>query len=368
MRNTYRNTYIDDWQILQDRFEKWWYREIKDKPLMRIIARGKTAAQEKLKKFSDPVNPEEHHLDVSRIVGKFRNFCETHYFLADAFPSVDINLGPGSMALYLGGEPEFAWNTVWYKEKFDNPDEFSSLKYDESNYWWNHHQKMLKEAVELSESDFYIAIPDIIENLDILSALRGPQNLCFDIFDEPDTVLKGVNIIDDLYFKYYDRCYDIVKDINLSSSYTAFNILGQGRIAKIQCDFSALISPEMFKSHVQASLTKQCQALDHSVFHLDGPDTIKHVPTLMEIKELDALQWTCGAGKPDGGYEGWYPIYDQVHDAGKGLWIALQDGSPDDWARSAKRLVKRYGAAGLYILFPAFSNLAEAKKMATLFD
>ena len=336
-----RTTYIDNWQIIKDRFEQWWKRETWTRPLMRIIAPGKVAAQEKLKVIDHPKNPKDLCLDVPGIVGKYRNFCETHYFLSDAFPSVNLNLGPGSMALYLGGEPEFTWDTVWYREKCESPGEFLRLRYDENNSWWKLHQKMLREAVELSTGDFYVAIPDIIENLDILSALRGPQNLCFDILDEPDEVRKGVKIIDDLYFKYYDRCYDLVKDEDLSSVYTAFNILGQGRIAKLQCDFSALISPEMFRDYVQASLTAQCQRLDHSIFHLDGPDTIKHVPALMEIKELDALQWTCGAGKPDGGAE--------------------------DWAKSAQRLVKRYGATGLYLLFPSFPDLAQAQEMAALF-
>ena len=363
-----RNTYIENWQVIKDRFEQWWKRDDWTRPLMRIIAPGKIPAQGKLKDLADPGNPRDLYLDVSRIILGFRNYCESHYFLADAFPSVDINLGPGSMALYLGCEPGFAWDTLWFKEKCESPGEFMGLKYDENNSWWKLHQKMLKEAVELSERDFYVAIPGIVENLDILSSLRGPQNLCFDILDEPDAVMEGVKIIDDLYFKYYDPCYDLLKDDDLSSSYTIFNILGQGRVATLQCDFSALISPEMFRTYVQPSLTKQCRNLNHSVFHLDGPDAIKHVPALMEIRELDALQWTYGAGKPDGGCEDWYPIYDQVHEAGKGLCISLQDGGPSDWAKGAQRLVKRYGAKGLYLLFPCFPDLCQAQEMAELFD
>ena len=56
------------------------------------------------------------------------------------------------------------------------------------------------------------------------------------------------------------------------------------------------------------SLQQQCQKLDYTLYHLDGPDAIKHLDALMEIEELDALQWTPGAGKPDGGDELWYPI------------------------------------------------------------
>ena len=139
-------------------------------------------------------------------------------------------------------------------------------------------------------------------------------------------------------------------------------------MAKLQCDFNALISREMFRDFTQESLAKQCRNLDYSVFHLDGPDAIKHVPVLMDIKELNALQWTCGAGKPDGGHPDWYPIYDQVRAAGKGLHIMIYDGKPEDWEISAQKLVKRYGTAGLYFLFPVFPDMASAQRMMDLFN
>jgi 5-methyltetrahydrofolate--homocysteine methyltransferase len=359
------NTYIGDWQKTLDRFEQWWDFRDMDKPLMRIVAAGKPGTSVPLEK---PRDPSTLYIDTKRIVTGFRNYCETHYFLADAFPAMDLNLGPGSMALYLGGEPEFAWDTLWYHPYMDSPEKFNTIRYDEQNNWWVLHQKMLKEAVELARGDFYISIPDIVENLDILSAMRSPQNLCFDMLDDPVSVHTGVKKIDDLYFTYYDRIYDIVKDTDGTSSYTAFSVFGRGRVAKVQCDFCALISPDMFREYVEPSLRKQCQKLDHSIYHLDGPDAVKHVPALMEIKELDALQWTCGAGQPDGSCERWYPIYDQVRAAGKGLWIILYDGSPADWAKNVRDIVKRYGTKGIYFLFPEFPDLASAKKMAALFD
>ena len=195
-------------------------------------------------------------------------------------------------------------------------------------------------------------IPDLIENVDILSAMRGPQSFCFDLIDEPELMKQYIKQIDDLYFYYYDAMYDIIKGEDGSSSFTAFNIWGPGKTAKIQCDFSALMSPGQFREFVQPSLRKQCKKLDCSLYHLDGPDAIKHLDALMEIDELDALQWTAGAGQPDGGSEKWYPIYDKVRDAGKSLWIPLYDGTAQDCMDNAEKLVKRYGCDGMYLIFP----------------
>ncbi len=92
------------------------------------------------------------------------------------------------------------------------------------------------------------------------------------------------------------------------------------------------------------------------MYHLDGSAAIRHVEALMEIDELDALQWTAGAGQPDGGSEKWYSIYDQVAAANKSLWIMFSDGGINDWIESADKLVTRYGPERLYFLFPVMEE------------
>ena len=360
-----KTTYVANWQEKYDRFEAWWSRSEVKKPLMQIIAAGKKGNPVLLE---NPDNPEALYLNPRYIVANYRNFCETHYFLADAFPNVSVNLGPGSMALYLGAEPGFAWDTLWYHEALDSAGDLKNLKFNAQNKWWLKHLEMIREALVLADHDFYVGVPDIVENLDILSALRGPQNFCFDMIDDEEAVRIGTEKIDSLYFKFYDAIYEMVKSSEGITAYTAFQIMGKGKVAKIQCDFSAMISPELFRTHVQPSLRKQCRELNHSLYHLDGPDAIKHVDALMEIRELDALQWTAGAGKADGASAQWYPVWDKVHDAGKGLWVKLEDGGPAEWAKAVKNMVQRYGKKGLYFLLPVFDDPKTAEQFSAIFD
>jgi 5-methyltetrahydrofolate--homocysteine methyltransferase len=356
------NMYCENWGRVKERFNAWWRREPMEYPLMCVTASGKPAR--KITPVEDFIDLEDMYTNAYKITGQYKNYCETHWFLEDAFPAVNLNLGPGSLALYLGSEPIFTEETVWYSECIDDLKDFERVKFDPDNRWWKLHFDMIKTAKELAADDFLVTIPDIIENLDIVSAMRGPQKLCYDLMDSPRLVHAALDKVDELYFKYYDAMDDIVKEPDNSVSYTAFRIWGPGRTAKIQCDFCAMMSPDQFREYIQPSLRRQCQKLDNSVYHLDGPDAIKHVPALMEIKELDALQWTCGAGQPDGGCERWYPIYDQVKDAGKALWIALDDGAAEDWVESAKRIIKRYGSDGLYLIFPEFPSRAQAEAAA----
>ena len=284
-----------NWGETKERFLGWWKHSNVDRPLMKIVAKRKTPLED-LEETWEAKTPEDKHLEVERKAINLRNYCRTHDFLAESFPTLDINIGAGSMAAYLGAEPEFSWNTVWFHECIDDWGKRGLLKYDPDNIWWKKHLEAIRRGQELSKGDFLVTIPDIIENVDILSAMRGAQNLCFDIMDEPELIKSYISQIDELYFRYYDAFYDIVKGEDGGSSYTVFSIWAPGRIGKIQCDYSAMISPDQFREFIVPSLRKQCQKLDFTLYHLDGPDAIRHLDALMEIDGIDALQWTAGAG------------------------------------------------------------------------
>ena len=344
--------YKKDWEETKRRFKAWWDGSNSGRPLMWIVAKRRVLLEE-LECEEEFTDAEDFHLNLTKRITRYRNYLKSHIFMADSFPNFDFNLGAGSMAIYLGVEPNFHWDTIWFKECVQEGfNSWGRLYFDQENLWWRKHFELIRSAKELSQDDFLVNIPDIVENIDILAAMRGSQELCYDLVDEPNLVKDYIEQVDELYFLYYDRIYEMVKGRDGSSSYTAFNIWGPGKTAKVQCDFCALMSPFQFREFIQPSLEKQCALLDYSMYHLDGPDAVKHLDALMEIKKLNALQWTPGAGNPDGGYEGWYPIYDKVKAAGKSLWIKLEDGDIKDWVEASERLVKRYGTEGLYLLYP----------------
>jgi hypothetical protein len=359
--------YKENWSKTQQRFNAWWNGDKTDRPMLKVIARRKKAL-EAIESVQPAANPRDYHLDVERIVKELRNACKTHVFMAEAFPYLDINIGPGSMATYLGSEPNFAWDTVWYNECIHDWDQWGEINFNPDNYWWKLHQELISKAHLLSDGDFPIAIPDIVENIDILSAMRGPQKLCYDLIDEPDKVKSFIERIGPLYFKYYDAIHHIVKLDDSSSCYTAFSIWGPGKTAKVQSDFSALISTSQFREFVLPTLRMQCRQLDNSLYHLDGSNAIRHLDALMEIDELNALQWSPGDGKPDGSDKEWYKIYERVRNAGKSLWISICDGTVEDWIKGASKIVKAFGSQGLYLLFPVMEEEDAKRLIATAED
>lgn len=340
-----------NWQETQNKWNNYWNRKNTGRPLMRVIAELEDKRDIEKEKELKPKDMKDKYLNPERIVERYRYFCETHKFLGESFPNLSIDFGPGSLAAYLGSEVVFNEDTVWFEECVDDWNNYKKLEYDPENTWFKKHIDLFKQVKELAGNDFLVCIPDIMENIDVLSSMRGAQNTIFDMMDEPDEVKERINQVDDLYFQYYDQFYNIVKDEEGGSCYTVFQIWGSGKTAKLQCDFSAMISPNQFREFIKDSLEKQARLLDYVIYHLDGPDAIHHLDALMEIEEIDALQWTSGDYGPDGTFEEWYDIYDKAVDAGKGLWVKVYSGKFEEWLERLDKLVARYGSNALFLYF-----------------
>ena len=343
--------YKDNWPQTKEKFTNWWAHKNTGRPLMVVVAK-KAGADSPVPEDLVYKTMDEKYRNAEHMIKRYRYYCETHEFLAESFPNMSADFGPGSLASYIGSDITFNEETVWFNEFVEDWEETPTLVFDQENAWWKEHYALVKRARELAGDDFYIGIPDIMENIDVLASLRGAQNTIFDMVDEPEEIEKRIRQVSDIYFEYYDRFYDLVKDADGGSCYTVFQIWGEGKTAKLQCDFSAMMSPTNFRDFIQAPLREQAGKLNNVLYHLDGPDAIKHMDAIMEIDEIDALQWTSGDHGPDGTLEDWYVIYDKARKAGKSLWIKVYTGGLDDWIAGVDKLVERYGSHSMFLHFP----------------
>ena len=362
-------------EAAKEKFRNYWAHKNTGRPLMCVIARRPEVEQ-----YSDGTPVEGGYLDQicqgkyynmpeelkwkdmedkyqnpQRIVDRYRYFCQTHAFLGESFPNLNIDFGPGSLASYLGAEIGFKEDTVWFNKCLDGWDGVPKLTFDPENKWFKKHLQLAKDCQALAGDDFYVDMPDLMENIDVLASLRGAQDILFDLLDEPEMIGERIQEVTDIYYEYYDRFYDIIKDEEGGNAYTVFQIWGPGRTVKLQCDFSAMMSPEDFRKYIQPSLRSQSENVDHVLYHLDGPAAIKHMDALMEIEGIDALQWTSGDAGPDGTLPDWDVIYDKAIAAGKSIWVKVYSGEFEDWIRNVDRIVNKYGSHSLFLLFPEMS-------------
>ena len=262
----------------------------------------------------------------------------------DLLPVAGTHIGPGSLAMFLGSEPGFQPDTVWYEPRPDDPSEWGELRFDPQNRWWKVQRNIVEESVKIGRGDYYTGMPDLIENLDILASLRGNQELLIDLLTEPDWVKQKLGEINKAWLAAHEDLYQLLRFSDGSSCYHPFFLWGPGRTIKIQCDFSAMIGPDQFAEFVAPYLREQCQYARHSLFHLDGPSCIRHLDLLLDIPELTAISWIPGAGQPHAGDPVWYDLYRRILDAGKSVQACLVP------PEATLDLLNDVGSKGVYVM------------------
>lgn len=312
--------YNPRWHEARLRYTRWWHGVPDDRPLLQVLS----PRSEPVEEAPDPPTAQSHEdqwMNADLRMRHFHHQATRTRFGGDAVPYFDPHLGPGAMALYLGSKPTFQPTTVWFSEVYDDLRSAPLPGFDETNSYWQWSLSTAAEASRRFHGKALVAIPDLCEGVDILASLLGAQRLLYHMMDEPGQVRRFLEKLHELYFRFYDPLYDASRDETGGSCFSAFSLWGPGRVAKVQCDFSAMISPGMFREFVQPYLREQCRRLDYPVYHWDGPDAVQHMDALMEIDELRAIQWTPGAGQPGPGDRSWWRLYRPVIDGGKSLML-----------------------------------------------
>lgn len=236
-------------------------------------------------------------------------------FKADILPVANTHLGPGSLAAILGAELEGGEDTIWIRPQAG---EDGAIVFDENNRWWRLHLDLIRACKQRSQGRYFVGCPDLIEGLDTLAGVRGAQPVLIGMLDDPEKLEQELQAVNNVWFQVFDRIYQEI-NVDGEMAFCYFSIWGPGRAAKLQSDISIMISPQSFRRFVQPFIRQQCQRLDYSLYHLDGPGAIRHLDALLEIEELNAIQWTPGIGQPQGGDPCWYDLYRRIRAGAKAV-------------------------------------------------
>lgn len=246
---------------------------------------------------------------------------------ADMLPVANTQLGPGSLATILGGVFEGGPDTIWIHPDPNYTDDF---KFDETHPNWLLHKDLLKAVKAKANGHYYVGMPDLMEGLDVLAAMKGTDKVLLDTVMQPEVLERQMQLINDIYFKVYDELYDIIREGD-EMAFCYFSSWAPGKMTKIQSDISTMISVPDYRRFVQPFIREQCQRIDYTLYHLDGVSALHHLPAILEVEELNAIQWTPGVGEPQGGSPKWYNLYRQILNAGKSImacWVTLDELKP----------------------------------------
>jgi len=320
--------YKEDWEEARERYAAWWNREIIDRPAIHVTSlRAGVGKGPGWDNWEFARNADDPELAISR----FESRCGATYFGGEGFPNCWINLGAGAVAAFLGAGTHFYSQTVWFETPMEWRD-LVDLEMEAGNEWWGRAKRDTKLASERGAGRFAVGMVDLGGVLDVAQSLRGKKRLMIDLFRYPEEVKELCWRILDVWHRCYEELYAITQPMMMGTS-AWMGIWADDRWYPLQCDYAYMLSPAKFEEFVFPYVAEQCRRLDHSVYHLDGHGQIPHLDRFLEIPELDAIQWVPGAGKPGCGSRQYYPMYEKIRRAGKGLVVNLSPAEIEPMCR-----------------------------------
>ena len=309
--------YKEDWLQARQRLLAWWEGELVDRAVIQVTAPRDSRTPDNR---WDPFYLARHLSDPEKAVAEWEKYCRDTFFGGEMIPNLWINLGPGIPAAYLGCTPRIEPDTVWFEPPKELPawPDILGLSLNPDDYWWEITRVLSMLAAESGQGKYFAGLTDLNSVFDILCHLRGTQRMLYDLLDHPEEVKQACELVNKIWL----ACYDELARITMrhqEGSAGWMSIWCPGRGGDVQCDFSAMLSPALFEEFVLPHLSEQCRHLERSIYHLDGPGQLAHLEILLDIPELDGIQWVPGAGNPQTGSPHWFGMYRRIQEKGKRL-------------------------------------------------
>ena len=327
--------YKPDFERAKLYWKAFWEKEVIDRPLICIntVKKGMT-----FPRYDSSVSNAFRKImngDFESLLKAFEEYISALAFCGESIPSFDISLGPDQYAAFLGasitaGEEDI---TTWVNPIINDWGNFGAVIDQTPNSYFDRMKQCYAYAVDYSKDKFLLNMMDLHSGMDALSALRGPQDLCFDIMDYPEEIHRVLDDVRKTYrdvfmMGYENGAMDTRGSIGWAPTFC------EGKFAVTECDFSCMLSPEQAREFVIPAIAEEAAFLDHTVYHYDGKEALGHLDDILAIPDIDVIQWVPGDGNPPS--IEWMDLLHKIQAAGKGLW--LYDWMPDQIRARFKEL------------------------------
>jgi hypothetical protein len=307
-----------DYEQSKQRIDAFWERALIDRPVVQFGLAKPVEEQVPLPP-SHHATPAERWLDADYQAERHLAALSNRLFLGDTMPVAWPNLGPEIFSAFYGCPMHFGdYGTSWSDPILHDWENVDQLQFDwESPYLKKLHE-MTDALLEIGEGKFIVGMTDWHPGGDCLAAFRDPANLAMDMITHSDEVKALLRRVEEDYFAVYDVFYEKLRAAGQPlTSWTT--LVCDEKYYIPSNDFSIMISSEMFDDVFLPGIVRECQFLDRSIYHLDGPGALRHLEAILSIPELDALQFVPGAGNE--GFHKWVHVYQQAQAADKAIQV-----------------------------------------------
>lgn len=323
-----------DFDACMDRVYAWYNQEIIDRVPIRFSAHNA--------EYNDSINLPGHSWNSLKErwwnteyqIELFEYKLRHSVFNAETFPVFWPNLGPEVYSAFYGIELEYKEVTSYSIPSLKNWDQLDLIKLNVDNPYFRKLEEMTFAALSRCNGKYLVGYTDIHAGIDCAAAFRDPQQLCLDLIMEPEQALRLIDISSRDFHTVYNHFDAILKSHN-QLSVTWMGIPSFGKMHIPGCDFASMLSPEDFDTFVLPAIKNEIAPMTHNVFHVDGKGVARHLDKLLELPEINAIQWVQGMGV-DTPIMQWVPLIKKVQAAGKSLVIDLKVSELEEFMKEVR--------------------------------
>jgi hypothetical protein len=301
------------------RVEAWYHQAIIDRPPVRF-----TRHNAEYEVLDDADLSRWPHLkarwfDEEYQIERFLRQLHRQRYLGETFPIFWPNLGPNVFAACYGAPLEFGEVTSWAEPILNSYDQPVAINW-QSEYLVKL-ESLTHKALQICDSQFIVGYTDLHPGMDWLAALRGSEQLCMDFYDYPDEIKALQQQVTTDFLSVFAH-FDVLLKRSHQPSVSWMGIPFLGRMHIPSCDFATLISPAIFQEFAWPALQDEVVAMTHNIFHLDGKGVARHLDAILELPNVNAIQWVQGVGL-DQPILQWIPLIQKIQAAGKSVVVDM---------------------------------------------
>jgi hypothetical protein len=342
---------IPDWEKRIERVDAMWYGEIIDRPVVEVTfpKPNPDYPYPKAKSYS---NLKDKWFDAEyRAEFELARVMNTEY-LGDSLPNAWPNLGPEIFSAYFGCELEYGEDTAWAIPNLEDWSDIDHIRFSRENFCWKKTVELTEAFLEVGKGRFYTSFTDLHAGGDAIAAFRDPARLCIDMIEHPDEVKQMLDYVTDVYLDVVDFFHEKLIGAGQVFGTAGMPIMSARRWHCVSNDFSYMISKRMFDEVFLPGIRREAEHLEASIYHLDGEGALTHLDSLLQVPEINSIQWVYGAN--NGPSSRWIDVYKRIQQAGKGLYLWF---GPDE----LDFFMENLGPQGLYIILENIESHEHAK-------
>ena len=295
------------------RYEAFWNGDIIDRPIVSIGVPNPDYADA-------PWHPNDYYTrinnDLDEIVWQTTDNARKSLYMGESLPQPFLSFGCDELAAFCGGGTLYFTGgdhgTNWSKPFIEDWGNALPISVDENNPLWLRMQAFLDKCAAAMRGKMLFSPLDLHSNLDLLLAARGGENLCLDLIERPETIEKALEQSIGIFEYFYDKAF---KKYGLPAA----------NGITLQCDFSCMISSQMFRRFALPYLEREAEYNNGRVsYHWDGVTALTHTDDLIASKGLYVMAFVPGTGNGD--HQDFLDLYAKVQKGGKAVSVG---GSPD---------------------------------------